>query len=132
MKPKLKVGDYAEVIANESNHGMRQGEIVKVASISYSKQHGNLCYVVRSKFSGEWGADESELRKASPTFDILPELSDLEQYRLSLEITKDFLNEILIDIFNKGFEAVLYTPEWIERKSVVEIELQTLTEILEQ
>lgn len=60
MKPKLKVGDYAEVIKNDTIYNHRIGEIVRVQSIEADSIYP---YCVTDS---QWKMNDTEPRKVNP------------------------------------------------------------------
>lgn len=107
MKPKLKVGDYAvDTITNDVYLVLNINE-----DGSVRLRQGNNFFLINI----------CVLKKCSPTFAILTDLTDLEQYRLSLEMYRDMLNLYYDDLLLHGM--------WLPVTEIIQINL--LTEILE-
>lgn len=111
MKPKLRVGDYAKVILDCNI----KGRVDKVVSVEYGKRYP---YTLLNS-SCQW--NDRELQKIDDPFNFLPPLTELEQYRLSLEVYKDLL------IHAKGQHEC---DAEILSASITSIEINLLTEIL--
>lgn len=119
MKTKLKVGDYAEVIVNCALKGkiLQVKEVNKGITFPYS-------------FLGTaWTFRDSELRKITNKYELLPSLPDLEQYRLSLEVYEQLMTEL---IMHYEYSQNMKAEEIVDAINEDYNTWQTLTEILEE
>lgn len=118
MKPTLKVGDYAEVIKGEHLHNNAIGTVVKIRTVDITSKFPYQC----TRPNGTTQIFKfGELRKCDPTYEALPSLTDLEQYRLSLGVYRQMINLYYDDLSLHGV--------WLPVTELIQINL--LAEILE-
>lgn len=114
MKPKLKVGDYAvDTITNDVYLVLN---INKDGSVRL--RQGNNFFLINI----------CVLKKCSPTFAILPSLTELEQYRLSLEMYEQLMTEL---IMHYEYSQNMKSEKIVDAINEDYNTWQTLTEILE-